>query len=178
MAEFEVGGAYRCSSCGKEINSLIEKFFTKDNNIFCEKCFKKLTVVNNRNSKAEEEKRVELEKMKLYTEIRRLFDISEIPERIIFECDKLVRDEGYKYGGIGLTLRYLKYCKEGFNLSLDYGVLYVIRVYYKEAERYYREQQAIFNNNLSFKPTNSQQTVVIKKSNNQRFIPKSRMEDI
>lgn len=142
-----------CSSCGKKIiNSLS---YTHNGKAFCYECFKKM---QSSLLAAEDEQKG------LYTYIKTLFNIHEIPQETVSSISREVAN-GKKYNGIRLTLHYYyevleNPCNEVKNIP------FVIRDQYENARKYEEETRKTRAVNDTIDLTNVPvRTVKLKKKN-------------
>ena len=77
------------------------------------------------------------DKEELYTYIKHLFDVSEVPRKIILQINKMMREnENYTYSGIFKSLYYF-YEVKGNNLEKANGGINIVPYIYEEARDYY-----------------------------------------
>ena len=156
--------AIKCAKCGNRIIANIRRY---QGNNYCDHCYELVM---------EEAQRMEDDKQKLYSFIREMFSVSQLPELVLYIIDKALK-EGKKLSGIRGTLNYY-YNIKGKPVDDILSIGRIIQTEYENASKYYEEARRIqkINENidLNVKPV----TVVVKSTKDSRKKPNYRMEDL
>ena len=128
----DVGTAFICQGCG---NKSVGIRYTFQGKIYCYECYQKIM--------RRQEKQVS-EKEHLYSYIKSLFSVYEIPVEVLNFIEKELNN-GKKPKGMESTLKYY-YEILGNSLVLN-GVGYVLKDQYENAKKYFEETKKIQENN-------------------------------
>lgn len=138
----KIGG--HCSKCGKPLTNSTP--YTYEGQIYCYDCFQEI-------AKQAEDK--EKKKQNLFSYIKKLFGVSDIPESVIDSINALLKDKGKNdkpmtINGIQKTLEY--YYGYLGNDPADINIIrFIIVKYYQETYNHLVKQHEIDKKNAEFK---------------------------
>ena len=152
-----------CNICHAKLTENYKKIKTKK---VCQDCYNKEII----DKKEEMSERIEL-----FSFLSDLFDSEEIPEYVVSQIDTMVSRKEKTYSGIKKTIEYYYTIKNNvFNSDF---VLWAIRNYYPEAEKYFFEQYLLQQKNENFEIVQNVQKIRIKKKEVIKK-PKYKIEDL
>lgn len=138
-----------CGSCGTKITGLK---YTYNGKVYCYNCYQVIQ---------QELLKTEQEKQELYSYIKQLFVIAEIPEDVVAGIDRELNN-GKKIKGIKNTLWY--YYEVEAHVGTVNNIVYTIRDQYENARNYVREINKLKEINKDIDINVPTRTVIIKKS--------------
>lgn len=155
--------AVLCAKCKGRIIGHINKYGGK---LYCDHCYEAII---------EQLQRLEEEKNKLYSFIKELFSLREIPDPVVHSINKAI-DDGKKPSGIRGTLIYYYKVKENPVEDIAYLSL-IIQKEYSNAANYFAETKKIKEENALIDINVPTVTVRISTKEKDKSI-KYKMEDI
>jgi len=148
-----MANVFICNSCKNKITGLK---YTYEGKGYCYSCYQTIQ---------EELLKTEQDKQELYTYIKQLFAISEIPQEVVMGIDRELAN-GKKLKGIKNTLwYYYEIC--GYTGSVS-GVVYTIRDQYENARAYVLQMNKIKEINKTVDINVPENKIVIKQSDLQK----------
>lgn len=166
-----------CNICGKVLRLPYDKAYRHGTKLLCEDCELQRKINNAQSKKTVETVAEEQEQKKeLYAVIRKLFQISEVPDKWIFQIDRFVKD-GKTYAGMAYTLNYaINYL--GFPSDSEYGISGIINMYYTEAAKNYAKEEEIRLRNEDFDHQTETVKIRLKPPKTNMWKPTSSIEDL
>jgi hypothetical protein len=166
-----------CNVCGKVLRLPYDRAYRHGAKLYCEDCETQRKISNAQSKKTVETVAEDQEQKKeLYALIRKLFQISEVPDKWIFQIDRLIKD-GKTYGGLAYTLNYaINYL--GFTPDSEYGVTGIINMYYTEAAKNYAKEEEIRSHNEDFDHQSEIVKIRMKPPKTSMWKPTSSIEDL
>ncbi len=139
----------RCSCCGKPLGKASLRY-SVGGGIYCYDCFQKVS---------EQAREQEEKQQQLYSYIKDLFHVKEIPENVISAIERLV-GKGKTFNGIKKTLYY--YYQISGNGPTDITRFrYVTEEYYESAKKYFIKRAEINKINKDFVDNSQSRTIKI-----------------
>lgn len=166
-----------CSVCGKVLKPPYDRVYKHGTKQNCEDCENQRKQKTAQSKKTVETVTEEQEaKKELYTLIRRVYQVSEVPDRWIYQVDRLIKD-GKTYAGLTYTLNYaVNYL--GIQVDSTYGISGLIEMFYEEAAKNYAKEEEIRSRNEVFNHNSETIKIKMRAPKTTKWKPTSSIEDL